>query len=187
MCFFFNLSFSRLRKLIQFLCMVLLLLLVGLASVVHRTVVFKTPSTAFITSFNLGKVNRPSQHKIKNFNLFQGSALQTYYSKLTISICNSDELSSSYENNSSEFWKSIEDGFMTHIRPKSFLDIRRVSDGLNFRSVKVLAMSQRRNLTDFIFCSFQKNNSEIISLQAKAAEIFLPQWNPIIATSGEMK
>lgn len=186
MCFLFNLSLARLRKLIQCLCMVLFILLVGLASVVHRTVVFRAPTAAFITSYNLGKVvSRPS-HKMKSFNLYQGSALQTYYSKILILKCNAKERSLTFVNNSGEFWIPIEDGFKTNIRPKSFLDIRRVSDGINFRSVKVLATSQRRNLTGSIFCSFHKTNTELISLQAKSAEIFLPQWNPN-ATSGQLE
>ena len=169
-----NFSPVRLKRLIKFLLFVLIVLLVALAFVFHQSVVFHGPTAAYISSFNLG--HHQVSSRLEDLTLFQGSSLQTYYSKILVSQCDSENFR---PEPSSDFWISIEDGFETYVRSRSFLDVRRYADGILFRSARVLVMSQRKNMTiDNIFCSFQKKNLDVISLPTKNVEIFLSQWNP---------
>ncbi len=164
----------RLKKLIKFLLFVLIILLLALGLVFHQSVVFHGPTAAYISSYNLGRVHH-SPSRSEKLSEFQGSSLQTYYSKIQVDHCDSVNFQ---PESPSDFWVSIEDGFETYVRSRSFLDVRRYADGIHFRAVKVLVMSQRKNLTGVdIFCSFQKQNLDIISLTTTSVEIFLAQWN----------
>jgi hypothetical protein len=170
-----NFSPVRLKKLIKFLLFILILLLLTLVVVFHQSVVFHGPTAAFISSYNLGRLH-PLSSKSEELTLFLGSSLQTYFSKIPVDQCNTTDFR---PNTSYDFWTSIEDGRETYVRSRSFLDVRRYVDGINYRTIKVLVMSQRKNMTfDNIFCSFQKKNLDVISLPTKNVEIFLSQWNP---------
>ena len=171
------LSVPRLKRLIQCLFLILIGLFIGLISVLHQTVIFRSPSTAFVSSYNIGRVRTKTSSSLKSQNLIQGSILQTYYNKIFVSKCENLSPTEFPEPNQSKFWISIDDGFESHVRPTSYFDVRRVQNDVEYRSVKILASSQRRNLTDAIFCSIPKSETEILSVPATASEIWFSKWN----------
>ena len=168
----------RLRKLIQTLSLVLLLLLFGLGLVFHQTLVFRGATVAYISSYNLGKVNKHPVHWTKDPN----EIVQVYrVDKSLPQKCNGVS-SSSKILDSTDFWISLEDEVGTQIRSNAYLDVRYYEkDGAQFRIVKLLSMSlQRMNGTEnTTYCSFSKPNGETVSVLAKSVEIWLSQWNPV--------
>ena len=168
----------RLRKLIQTLCLVLLMLLFGLGLVFHQTLVFRGATTAYISSYNLGKVNKHPVHWTKD----PDEIVQVYRADKSFpQKCNG--VSSSSDNiNSTDFWISLEDEAGTQIRSNAYLDVRYFEkDGAQFRYVKLLSMSLKRTYENenTTYCSFFKPSGETVSVLANSVEIWLSQWNPV--------
>ena len=165
----------RLRKLTQILCLVLLGLLFGLGLVFHQTLVFRAATTSYISSYNLGKINRHSVHRTTNSN----QIVQVYRADENLpEKCNNLSSSSEIIN----FWIPLEDEVRTQVRPNAYLDVRYFEqNGAQARYVKVLSMSLKRtNETEnTIYCSFSKPGGETVSVLAKSVEIWLSQWNPV--------
>ena len=168
----------RLRKLIQTLCLILLMLLFGLGLVFHQTLVFRGATVAYISSYNLGKVNKHPVHWTKD----PDEIVQVYrVDKSLPQKCNGVS-SSSKILNSTDFWISLEDEVGTQIRSNAYLDVRYYEkDGAQFRIVKLLSMSLKRmnGTENTTYCSFSKPNGETVSVLARSVEIWLSQWNPV--------
>ena len=164
----------RLRKLIQTLSLVLLLLLFGLGLVFHQTLVFRGATVAYISSYNLGKVNKHPVHSNEIVQVYR-------VDKSLPQKCNGVS-SSSKILDSTDFWISLEDEVGTQIRSNAYLDVRYFEkDGAQFRIVKLLSMSLKRmnGTENTTYCSFSKPNGETVSVLARSVEIWLSQWNPV--------
>ena len=179
------LKFSRLKRLIVALSLILVGLLFGLATVLHKTVVIRGHTTAFVTSYNLGNVRTKQSSALKDKNLIQSSETQTQHRQLSSSICDS-ELAADWSESTEAppFWEPLNDGLDTHVRPTAFFDLRRVENGLELPAVKILAMSRNRNfsVTDPVFCSIPSSDSVIYNVQAKASQVWLSTWNSNVSS-----
>ena len=175
------LKFSRLKRLIVALSLVLVGLLFGLGTVLQKTVVVRGHTTAFVTSYNLGKVK--TKQPTKDQNLIQGSSTQTQHRQLSNSLCDSEPVADFSEaTDASPFWEPLDDGFDTNVRTTSFFDLRRVDNDVELPAVKILAMSRNRNLSESIFCSIPSSNSVIYSVQAKAPQVWMSSWNSNVSS-----
>jgi len=176
---------KRLKKLIVVLSFILVVLMFGLVTVLQNTVVIRGQTTAFLTSYSLGKVRTKQLSTAKDQNLIQGSSTQTRHRKLSSSLCAAEPAPDFPEPvDDLPFWVSLDDGFDTHVRPTAFFDVRRVENDVALPAIKILAMSRNRNLSETVFCSIPSSDSVIYSIQAKASQVWIPSWN-LNASSGQ--
>jgi hypothetical protein len=151
------------------------MLLFGLGLVFHQTLVFRGSTTAYISSYNLGRVNKHSVQKTQEI-------VQVYrFDKFLPQKCKNESTSSEIVN-TTDFWISLDDETRTQIRSSAYLDVRYFEqDGAQFRYIKLLSMSLKRtNETENpSYCSFSQPDGQTVSVLAKTVEIWLPQWNPL--------